>query len=463
MDVLRTCISLDEIVQALKSLPKTLDETYERVLLRIPAERVKDALRILQWLVFSARPLRINEVAELLVANPERKPEFDLDRRPFNPQIIASYCGSLITTQTSTEEIRLAHYSVQEFLVSDRIIEGPCANYKITKSAASSSIVKTCLTYLMGAAEPRVPVLLRGFPLAEYAAQCWIKHAKAAEATHIDDIDDRVVRFLKCEQVRSNWIQLFDPDDPWRGPNKGDKARVVNPPLYYASLAGLQRSVKILLDSGADVDARARDGGTALTLAAENGHEAVVRLLLEYRADVNAEARYGGTALTWAAKNGHEAVVRLLLKHRADVDAKGHYGRTALTLAAENGHEAVVRLLLEHRADVDARLGYGGTALTRAAENGHEAVVRLLLEHRADVDVKDDYGGTALTRAAENGHEAVVRLLLEHRADVDARDGDGGTALTWAAENGHEAVVLLLVEHRADVDARDGDGGTALT
>src|ERR1700728_1831825 len=114
MDVLRTCINHVEIVQALKSLPKTLDEIYERVLLSIPIYRIKDALRILQWLVFSARPLRIDEVAELLVADPERSPEFDLRRRPFNSQNIASYCGSLITIQTSTKEIRLAHYSVQE-------------------------------------------------------------------------------------------------------------------------------------------------------------------------------------------------------------------------------------------------------------------------------------------------------------------------------------------------------------
>jgi hypothetical protein len=61
MDVLRDCHSPAEIVQALKSLPKSLDETYERILQSIPTNRSKDALRILQWLVFSARPLGIDE------------------------------------------------------------------------------------------------------------------------------------------------------------------------------------------------------------------------------------------------------------------------------------------------------------------------------------------------------------------------------------------------------------------
>jgi hypothetical protein len=147
MDVLRTCISPAAINQALQSLPETLDETYERVLLGIPTNRSKDALRILQWLVFSARPLRINEVAELLVADPEGSPEFDLKRRPFDPQDIASYCGSLVITQTSTKEIRLAHYSVQEFLVSDRLTSR-CEVYKTIEQPASILIAKTCLIYI---------------------------------------------------------------------------------------------------------------------------------------------------------------------------------------------------------------------------------------------------------------------------------------------------------------------------
>jgi hypothetical protein len=159
MDIIRTCICQDEIIQALESLPETLDETYQRILQSIPINRSKDALRILQWLVFSARPLRIDEVAELLVADPERNPEFNLKRRPFNPQDIASFCGSLVTTQPSRNEIRLAHYSVQEFLVSDRLTGG-CEMYNITKQPAHISIAKTCLIYLIGASTSSLPVML---------------------------------------------------------------------------------------------------------------------------------------------------------------------------------------------------------------------------------------------------------------------------------------------------------------
>lgn len=162
-------------------------------------------MRILQWLVFSARPLGIDEVIELFVADPGGSPEFDLERRPFDLEVIAKYCRSLVTMQTPTNKIRLAHYSVQEFLVSDRLTSG-CEIYKIAKQPASISIAKT---YLMGAF---VPVMLKELPLAKYAAGYWIKHAKAVEDTYTDFLDYRIVRLLECELARSNWIQLFDPE-----------------------------------------------------------------------------------------------------------------------------------------------------------------------------------------------------------------------------------------------------------
>lgn len=96
--------------------------------------------------------------------------KFDLERRPFDAQDIASYCGSLITTETSMKEIRLAHYSVEEFLVSSQLASG-CEMYMIIEKPANISITKTCLAYLMGATESNLPVALGELPLAGYAMQ----------------------------------------------------------------------------------------------------------------------------------------------------------------------------------------------------------------------------------------------------------------------------------------------------
>src|ERR1700677_4230327 len=69
LDVLRKCIKLDGLTKKLKSLPKTLDETYDRILQNIDDEYHNDAFNVLQWLAFSARPVTLAEVAEALAVN----------------------------------------------------------------------------------------------------------------------------------------------------------------------------------------------------------------------------------------------------------------------------------------------------------------------------------------------------------------------------------------------------------
>ena len=71
----------------------------------------------------------------------------------------------------------------------------------------------------------------------------------------------------------------------------------------------------------------------------------MVQLLVEKGADVGSKDKDGRTPLSWAAENGHEAVVKLLVEKGANVDSKDNSGRTPLSLAAKKGHEAVVQLL----------------------------------------------------------------------------------------------------------------------
>ncbi|CAK7219974.1 hypothetical protein SBRCBS47491_004032 [Sporothrix bragantina] len=208
--------------------------------------------------------------------------------------------------------------------------------------------------------------------------------------------------------------------------------------------------VRLLLENGADVEAKGRLGWTPLSLAAGLGLEALAQLLLENGADVETKDNNGQTPLSLAAELGLEAVARLLLEKGADVKTKDNSGRTPLSYAADRDNEAVARLLLEKGADVDAKDDGGWTPLSLAADGGHETVARLLLEKGADVEAKDDDGRTPLSLAADGGHEAVARLLVEKGADVDAKDDDGRTPLSLAADGGHEAVARLLVEKGAE-------------
>ena len=120
--------------------------------------------------------------------------------------------------------------------------------------------------------------------------------------------------------------------------------------LMKASMAGDLQKTERLLRDGANVNARFKDGFTALMMASLTNRPAIVKLLLDKGADVNARTSHGVTALMLASGKGAIEIVRLLLESGADVNAKESSGWTALTHATKNGHDNMRALLLKHGA-----------------------------------------------------------------------------------------------------------------
>lgn len=122
-------------------------------------------------------------------------------------------------------------------------------------------------------------------------------------------------------------------------------------PLVTACRVGDARLVRLLLGAGADVNAACSfDSYTALHAAACEGHAECCRLLLEHGANPNARNFVGMTPLYVAALEGAADCCEVLLEHGADVNAKDDDGETALDLATENGDSACCRVLLAHGA-----------------------------------------------------------------------------------------------------------------
>ena len=230
-----------------------------------------------------------------------------------------------------------------------------------------------------------------------------------------------------------------------------------------------QRLQEVLLAFGRDTfGSTKRLGPTPLHLAARGGSYDVARLLIERGADVNARDLTGGGQGDWTVL--HYAVwfdaidlARLVLDHGAVVDMKDSAGRTALYYAAEKNAEAAARLLIGRGADVVAVTDDGQTPLHRAAWANATVVARLLIDEGADVHIRDSSGGwTPLHVAAERGAEGVTRLLIGRGADVSAVADDGQTPLHRAAWANATVLARLLIDEGAEVHIRDSYGWTAL-
>jgi ankyrin repeat protein len=182
-------------------------------------------------------------------------------------------------------------------------------------------------------------------------------------------------------------------------------------PLYVAAMlpAGAP-SVRLLLEVGADVEAQTVLGATALFPAATTSAE-ITKLLLDHGANPNARAKSGATPILMT--RGAE-VIGLLLAGGADARARSKAGETALMEAAIRGDVAGAKLLLDKGADVNAADHRGYTALLLAAQYDGDSpeLLRLLLAHGADPTAVAE-GETALSLASKRGETEVTKLLRE--------------------------------------------------
>ena len=237
-------------------------------------------------------------------------------------------------------------------------------------------------------------------------------------------------------------------------------------PLLYASAFGSLESMKLLLDAGADVNGKDSFEQVPLHWAACD--PARVRLLVERGANVNAKTKSGRTALMAAsACQAAEESVKLLLGKGADVNAVQQTGTTALLEAAGYGGCRIARMLLSAGAKPDVADAGGYTPLMAAAGAGDVELVRELLAKGAQVNAKNTFSGvvkngdiqlkslTPLMLGVPTGSAELVRVLLEAGADVKARDLRGMTPLMMAAASEYQnaEVVKLLIDRGSDVNA----------
>jgi len=151
------------------------------------------------------------------------------------------------------------------------------------------------------------------------------------------------------------------------------------PPLIEAIENSDVKKVQRLVSSSSNLNERNSAGFPALEIAAGAGDAKIVKLLLDAGADVNARSTtLSDTALASAAQLGNPETVRLLVQAGADIEARDGSGWTPLFNAALSRNSEIVQMLLTAGADVNARTSAGWTALKEAQMRGYEDIVQQL-------------------------------------------------------------------------------------
>jgi ankyrin repeat protein len=466
LEALRHCLP-PSVTRILEELPETLDETYERVLREINKANREHASRLLQCLTVALRPLRVEELAEVLAIDfnapahgeiPQLNPDW---RWADHHQAVLSTCSSLIAIvdDGNFKVVQFSHFSVKEYLTSDRLAlsSGDVSRYHIVLEPAHTILAQACLGVLLRLDDH---VNVGDIPLAKYAAQYWVDHARFEKVA--SRIRDAMEYFFDADKPHwAAWCRVQMIDEQWGffEPDEGMKDPF---PLYYASLGGFYELAEHLVGKHPEhINARGGRMVTPLVAALRWKHFEVAELLHRNGADVDVCDSSENTPLRQA--NGTLDIMQWLLDHEADVNAQGFNGYNPLHNAAFYGHLQAFQMLIEHNADIHVQNAFGMTPLHSAAASyevhrDHIDIMQVLLDHGANPNARDNENSTPLHHSswskkgdyvALQGTVEGTRLLLKHGAIIDAEDNEGRTPLQLALEHGRDDIATCLKEHGA--------------
>ncbi|KAI1125913.1 hypothetical protein F5Y10DRAFT_246133 [Nemania abortiva] len=481
-EVLRKYHSISEIKKALQQLPNGLDATYDTLLQNLDTDHQTRILSLLKWLAVSKGNPSLEELAETFIISTDAI-SVDEEKRLLEPKLCLELLSSLVTTPCGLlggTTVRLAHFSLKEYLMSENIAKGPAARFYFSERDAHLHVALSCLAYHLHRSSLKEKDV-KGLRLMYYAADNWMWHLEMAkEQQWPQEIVDYAARALT---PRSNSLKIMSDRSlaiNWHslrpsicGSLGREKSNILQRPLYLTARLGYLKLTEMLLrgDPGIKRYATQWDFDVALHEAAYGGKIEAVRFYLDGSARPKEKSDGLGNALVAAACRGHADIVNLLLKYGADIDAKHRELGSPLQAAAFGDCLDVVRLLINRGANVKLPPNEAGSVVTSAMPDRHwiisTKILQCLLDSGADINAQGGTKGTALHEAAVylGRTKAHFHLLLERGADVNAQGGKYGYPLqavctTYPKNNWAE--VNLLLNKGADVNAQGGYYGNAL-
>ena len=396
LEVLRYCFP-SSVRRVLDEFPESLDETYERILGEIKKPSQVHALRLLQCLAAAVRPLKVEELADVLLFDfsEEGIPKPNLDWLwEDQEEAIMSTCSNLvmIVNDRKSRIVQFSHFSVKEFLTSKRLAE-PIRGVSHYHIQLDTILVRACLGTLLQFRR-NYGDMVKDFPLFIYAARCWDTHARFGNVS--SSIKGGIRRLFDADQPHfGTWLNIYRSDIGFRMGSDQWAKKPRMAPLYTAATLGI--------------------------------HDAAEHIIAEHPEQINARFRIDETSMHAAAELGHTDILSLLLEHGTDVDVRDGRDQTSLHRASLEAKLEAGQCLLDHGADINAQTFHKSTPLHIAARKGHVEFAQMLLDYGAEIESRDLADRTPLRVAAQMGSSQVVRLLLEYVADVNARHYEGET------------------------------------
>lgn len=312
--------SESQIDAALSSLPKSLQETYQRALGKVLEEDRMYLRQSMLWLTWSLEPLEVTTLVDAIVLEPEMT-VFDTSARLSNPEELLEICGTFAVVQkdqrdkSNVQHITLAHHSVRDFF-SEGLNRDE--EFRLPAKASHRELAVLCLSYLLlprwtdliASSEERAIEEICNNNLLQYAACSWPKHVlESGDEVGLLPLISKLmtptpnVSFLF-------WIRIIV-----RCSTRKFHVNHQPQPLYYAVSYGLEETVKLLISQGADLNARAGGfGSTPFHAACYRRHPELVRILLDAGCDPRILDNHQQSAVELAAWGRDPAIAKVFLE-----------------------------------------------------------------------------------------------------------------------------------------------------
>ena len=438
MDSIVNQTSARHVSKALHSLPEKLNETFGDAIDRIKSqcpEYWQLAKKVISWIFYAKRPLKIFELREILAVEPE-------DTK-FDPSglhewdLILEVCCGLVSIDEKDGTIRLVHSSLQEYLVTCWHEHWPMAEVTVTA---------TCIAYLT-LADFSVKMLEYNMPahchFLSYAATYWREHLIGPFGVILSE--DQISRLLESTTQSSN---------AHRSHSKLYETPFTATPAHIVVTLGLNHSVWIILRQNRDLEARDSEGYTPLTRAVYYRETWAVRQLLARGANPHAEVG-GKTPLFIAISGNDQATIELLI----------HYGALlapdeGLELTSSVDDATFLQFLLDKISLTDEDKF---SALLSHIQHGRVGLVQVLLRAGTDTNRIDSTSGhTALTIAIRSYKYDMIAVLLAAGAEPNVKSRSALIPLHLAVSLRYEPAIDALVAGNADPHLLDMSGQSCL-